>query len=161
YRGSKIATDRSGEGDRRSADGWDERRRRSVRRRKNVPSAGGEKCACDEARRRLFGTVSLGEESERCGSTSLDRNKGYPTIFDRIERRFQRKEFRRKKSFAGHGERRCARHRQEYRGRDPRVQRLGGDRPRCNGACGKDPRYRERKERGCDRIERTDHAFAR
>ena len=60
-----------------------------------------------------------------------------------------------------HGQGRCARYRQEHRGRRPALQQLRGDRSRRHGAGGADPRHRARGEGGPDRGLGADHAEPR
>src|SRR5450631_1647213 len=100
--------------DRRPADGRHEHRRRSVRLRQNVPAAGGEIRARDEAGgglpHALHGT-----------------GQGRP-----LAQQLQRQDR------DGDGEGRRARHRQEHRRRRARVQQLRGDRSRRHGAGGED-----------------------
>ena len=54
-------------GDRRAADGRHEDRRRAVRRRQDVPAAGGEERTRDEARRRVSRAVHGSREGRRSG----------------------------------------------------------------------------------------------
>ena len=57
-------------GDRRAADGRHEDRRRAVRRRQDVPAAGREERARDEARRRLSRAVHGSREGSRAGDAA-------------------------------------------------------------------------------------------
>ena len=103
--------------DRGPADGRDAGRRRPVRQRQDVPAAGREERARDEARGRLPRAVHGGGEARR-----RVRAPGQGRARDRQGRR--------------------ARHRQEHRRRRARLQQLRGDRPRRDGAGGQDPRHR-------------------
>ena len=125
--------------DRRPADGRHERRRRPVRLRQDVPAAGGEVGARDEAGGRLSDAVhGEGEGRARHRREQLQRQ-------DRD----------------GDREGRRARHRQEHRRRRAPVQQLRGDRSRRHGAGGEDPGDRARREGRHHRPVRPDHAVAR
>ncbi len=126
--------------DRRSADGRHERGRRPVRLRQDVPAAGGEVGARDEAGGRPPDAVH-------------GKGKGRARRQQPAEQRRQDRD--------GHGEGRRPRHRQEHRRRRAPVQQLRGDRPRRHGAGGEDPRDREGGERRHHRAVRPDHAVAR
>ena len=112
--------------------------RRSVRRRQDVPAAGGEERAGDEAGRRVPRAVHGGGEA-------AGGRRGAGARHDR----------------AGHGEGRRPRHRQEHRGRGARVQQLPRGRPGRDGAGRPHPgggRRRARVRRG---PVRADHAVPR
>ena len=120
-----------------SADGRDEDRRRPVRRREDVPAAGGEERARDEEGRGLPPPV-------HGGAQAADRR--YVRTGPRPD---------------GDGQGRRSRHRQEHRRSRPRVQQLRGDRSRCDGPGGEDSGCRHRAQGGHRRPERPDHAVAR
>ena len=122
--GARASAERPLRRDRRPADGRHEHRRRPVRLRQDVPAAGGEVGARDEAGGRLSDAVH-GEGEGRA-------------------RRRRRGEARAGKIVHGDGEGRRARHRQEHRRRRAPVQQLRGDRSRRHGAGGEDPRNRAR-----------------
>ena len=124
-------------GHRGPADGRHERRRRPVRRREDVPAAGGEVRPRDEEGRRLPDPVHRGREAAR-------------------RRRAQQRQGRH-----GHGQGRRPRHRQEHRRRRPAVQQLRRRRPRRHGAGAEDPRRRQGGGRRHHRALRADHAVAR
>ena len=123
-------------GDRRSADGRHERRRRPVRRRQDVPAAGGEERARHEARGRAPGAVHR-EEQGRQGAARQRPHRD------------------------GHRQGRRARHRQEHRRRGAAVQQLRGHRPRRHGAVREDPRDGAAREGRLHRPVRADHPLAR
>ena len=123
--------------DRGPADGRDEGRRRPLRLRPDVPAAGGQERAGDEARRGLPGAVHGGGEG-------ADRQQRPRPGHDR----------------ARHRQGRRARHRQEHRRRRPRLQQLRGDRPRRDGPGRHDPRHRRRGGRRRGRPLGPDHAVA-
>ena len=100
-----------------AADGRHADRRRPLRRGEDVPAAGGEERARDEARGRVPGAVHGGRED---GGLEGDADR------------------------ARDGEGRRARHRQEHRRGRPRLQRLRGHRPRRDGRGRPDPRHRDR-----------------
>ena len=126
-------------GDRGAADGRHERRRRPVRLGQDVPAAGGQVGARDEAGGRLPDAVhGAGEAGERQGPAPPQRQ-------DRD----------------GDRQGRRARHRQEHRRRRAPVQQLRGDRSRRHGAGGEDPGDRARREGRHHRPVRPDHALAR
>ncbi len=131
-------------GDRRPADGRHERGRRPVRRRKNVPAAGGEVRARDEAGGRLPPAVHGGREAAQ----------------PRGRHRRRRPQLRRQDR-ARHRQGRRARHRQEHRRRRAPVQQFRGDRPRRDGAGGEDHRDGQGGRRRHHRPVRPDHAVAR
>ncbi len=110
---------------RRPADGRHERGRRPVRLRQDVPAAGGEVGARDEAGRRL--SDALHGEGE-----------GGPWPCPRRARRADRD---------GDGQGRRARHRQEHRRRRSPMQQLRGHRSRRHGSGAEDPRHRARSGR--------------
>ena len=125
HRGSAARLDARARRDRRPADGRHERGRRPVRLGQDVPAAGGEVRARDEAGGRLPAAVhGRREEGERR---------------DRAEVRRQGRD--------GDREGRRARHRQEHRRRRAPVQQLRGDRPRRDGAGDEDPGDRDRPRR--------------
>ena len=124
---------------RRPADGRHERGRRSVRRRQNVPAAGGEVRARDEAGGRL--PHALHGEGEG-GARARARGAG-------------------RADPARHRQGRRARHRQEHRRRRAPMQQLRGDRSRRHGAGAEDPRHRAREEDRHHRPVGPDHAVAR
>ncbi len=123
--------------DRGPADGGDERRRRPVRLRQDVPAAGREIGAGDEAGGRLSHAVH-GAGEGRVGARA-----------------------RRRPDRARHREGRRARHRQEHRRRRAPVQQLRGDRPRRHGAGREDTRGRESRGGRHHRAVGPDHALAR
>ena len=98
------------DGDRRAADGRHERRRRPVRRRQDVPAAGGQVGAGDEE----------GGRATWCRSSRRRRTARNRRANGRIVH--------------GHREGRRARHRQEHRRRRAAVQQLRGHRPGRDGA---------------------------
>ena len=117
HRGGAQALDPLARRDRRPADGRHERGRRPVRLGQDVPAAGGEVRARDEAGGRLPAAVhGRREESERR---------------HRAEVRRQGRD--------GDREGRRARHRQEHRRRRAPVQQLRGHRSRRDGAGDEDP----------------------
>ncbi len=105
-------------GDRRPADGRHERGRRPVRRRQDVPAAGGQERARDEEGGRVPDAVHRG------GARTAGAQRANGTHRD------------------GHRQGRRARHRQEHRRRRAPVQQLRGHRPRRHGAVREDPRDR-------------------
>ena len=107
--------------DRRPADGRHERGRRPVRRRQDVPAAGGEVGARDEAG----------------GGASAALHRG---------RQAGRRRAKRRQDHHGHGQGRRPRHRQEHRRRGARLQRLRHRRPRRHGAGAEDSRRRARAQ---------------
>ena len=119
-RGGAAGARPAAAGDRRPADGRHEDRRRALRRRPDVPAAGGQERAGDEARGRLSRAVHGGREAGR-----RDPPGG-------------------RQGADGDGEGRRPRHRQEHRRRGPRLQRLRGDRPRRDGAVRHHPEDRGR-----------------
>ncbi len=125
-------------GDRRPADGRHERGRRPVRRRQDVPAAGGEKSArvMKEAVAHLIPYI----EAEKARSGTSGQEQGQ----DRDR----------------HGQGRRARHRQEHRFRRAPVQQLRRGQPRCHGAGGEDSQDRARRERRHHRALRPDHAVS-
>ena len=125
-------------GDRGAADGRHERRRRPVRRRQDVPAAGREKRARDEAGGRPPDPVHRGGEGEVGRRRQAEGN-------DRD----------------GDGQGRRPRHRQEHRRRRPPVQQFRRHRSGRHGAGAEDPRRRARAQRRSGRPVRADHAFAR
>jgi 5-methyltetrahydrofolate--homocysteine methyltransferase len=106
-------------GDRRPADGRHERRRRPVRRRQDVPAAGGEIRPRDEEGGRPPAPLYRG------GKGPERPRQGPHRDGDRQGRR--------------------PRYRQEHRRRRAAVQRLRGDRLGRDGALDEDPRGRERE----------------
>ena len=134
----KLA-DKPHRGDRGAADGRHERGRRPVRRGQDVPAAGGEVGARDEAGRRLSATFPGGGEEGLGARPEAGRRQG------------------------GDGDRqgRRARHRQEHRRRRAPVQQLPGDRPRRDGAGAEDPGDGQAGEGRHHRPVRPDHAVAR
>ena len=121
--------------DRGPADGRDEDRRRPLRVGPDVPAAGGEERARDEARGRLPGAVHGGREGREQPGAGQGRAR------NRQGRR--------------------PRHRQEHRRGRPRLQQLRRRRPGRHGAGRADPRHRGRAGRERDRPLRPDHALAR
>ena len=110
---------------------------RPLRRGEDVPPAGREVRARDEEGGRLPRAVHAGGE----GAVGAGRLR------------------------AGHhrdrdGEGRRPRHREEHRGRGPRLQQLPRRGPRRDGARGDDPRHGRSGEGRCDRSLGTDHALA-
>ena len=125
--------------DRRPADGRHERGRRPLRLGKDVPAAGGEVGARDEAGGRLSDAVhGAGEEGQ-----------------GHREEEFQRQDR------DGDRQGRRARHRQEHRRRRAPVQQLRGRRSRRHGAGGENSGDRAGGEGGHHRAVRPDHALAR
>ena len=139
YRGGPQGGEQTHRGDRRAADGRHERGRRPVRCGQDVPAAGGEVGARDEAGRRLSATFPGGGE-ESLGS-------GFQA--------------RRRQGGDGDGEGRRARHRQEHRRRRAPVQQLRGDRSRRDGAGAEDPGDGQAREGRHHRAVGADHAVAR
>ena len=117
------------------ADGRDERRRRPVRRRPDVPAPGRQERPGHEEGRRRAHPVSRGGA----------RGDGQALRDDRH----------------GHGQGRRPRHRQEHRRRGPRLQRLRGRRSGRHGPGRADPGEGDRDRRGPDRPVRADHPVAR
>ena len=125
--------------DRGSADGRDAGRRRSVRRRQDVPPAGRQERAGDEARGRLPRAVhGAGEAPARPGERARP-GQGDPV----------------------HGQGRRARHRQEHRGRGARLQQLRGHRSRGDGPARRAPGHRGGRGLRHRRLLGADHALAR
>ena len=119
-------------GDRRTVDGRHERGGRSLRRRQDVPAAGGEKRARDEERGRAPDPVHRSRE----GRVRRGRRRGEGEGQDRHRDR----------------EGRRARHRQEHRdGRAP-VQQLRRRQHGRDGPVLRDPRGREGRGRGHHRA---------
>ena len=116
------------------AHGRDEDRRRPLRLGEDVPAAGREERAGDEARRRVPGAVHGGREDEPLGGRPRPAR-------DRQGRR--------------------ARHRQEHRRRRPRLQRVRGRRPGGHGPGRPHPRHRARGRVRHRRPLGADHALAR
>ena len=112
----------SDRGHRGPADGRHERRRRPVRRRQDVPAAGGEVGAGDEEGRRLPDPVHRAGEARQPRVRHRQGHQRHDRDGDRQGRR--------------------PRHRQEHRRRGAPVQQLRGDRPRRDGAGAEDPRHR-------------------
>ena len=102
---------------RRAADGRHEDRRRPVRRRQDVPAAGREERARDEARGGVPRAVH--------GRREARRRHARPAAGPRAARDRQG---------------RRPRHRQEHRRRRARLQQLRGDRSRRDGVLRQDPR---------------------
>ena len=125
-------------------DGRHERRRRPVRRRKNVPSAGGQVGACHEAGRCRAAAAHGGGEARQRGRRHRER---------RAQDGWQDPD--------GDREGRCPRHRQEHRRRRARLQQLRDHRPRRHGAGHQDPADGEGREGRHHRPVRPDHAVAR
>ena len=123
-------------GDRGAADERHEHRGRPVRRRQDVPAAGGEECP----------------RHEEVGGTPHPLHRGREA-----GRRLAGEGAR----AARHGEGRRARHRQEHRGRGAAVQQLRGHRPRRDGVVCEDPGDGEGRGRGPHRAERAHHPVAR
>ena len=118
HRGGATQVRAADPGDRRAADGRHERRRRSLRRGQDVPAAGREIGARDEAGGRASRALHRGGEGalRRCRQAQgQDRDRD--------------------------GEGRRARHRQEHRRRRAPVQQLRRDRPGRDGAGEEDPRH--------------------
>ena len=124
-------------GHRGSADGRNERRRRSLRQRQDVSSAGRQERARDEESGRVPPAVSGSRE----------------VFFGEPENRRQ--------SSSRDGQGRRARHREEHRGSRARLQQLRGARPRRDGRERPDPEDGEGRERRPDRPLGADHAVAR
>ena len=126
-------------GDRGAADGRHERGRRPVRRRQDVPAAGGQVGPRDEAGGGLPATLP-GSGEEGLGP---------------------RPEAGRRQGGDGHRQGRRARHRQEHRRRRAPVQQLPGDRSGRDGAGAEDPGDRQAGEGRHHRAVGADHALAR
>ena len=139
YRGGAPAGRQAAARHRGPADGRHERRRRPVRRRQDVPAAGREVGARDEAGGRLPATFPRGGEEDL-------RARGHAG--GRQDR-------------DGDRQGRRARHRQEHRRRRSPVQQLRGDRPRRHGAGGENPRDGETREGRHHRPVGPHHAVAR
>ena len=122
------------------ADGRHERRRRPVRLGQDVPAAGGEVGAGDEAGGRRAAALHGGREAR--------------------ERRRRRARERRQDP-DGDRQGRRPRHRQEHRRRRARLQQLRDHRPRRHGAGDEDPRDGEGREGRHHRPLGPDHALAR
>ena len=138
HRGGQTAVRASPRGDRGPADGRHADRRRPVRRREDVPSAGREERAGHEARGGLPRTVhGRGEAHARRHGTGSGQGR------------------------ARHGEGRRPRHRQEHRWGRPGLQQLCGDRSGRHGARGHAPGHRAQGEMRHRRRVGTDHAFPR
>ncbi len=136
-RGPRRPTDR---GHRGSADGRDERRRRPVRRRQDVPAPGGEVGPRDEE------GGCLPDPVHRAGEARQPR--------------VRHREGHQRHDRDGDGEGRRARHRQEHRRRGAAVQQLRGHRPRRDGAGPEDPRHRPGGRGRRHRAVRPDHPVA-
>ena len=136
HRGGAARLRASAAGHRGAADGRHEYRRRPVRRRQDVPAAGGQERACHEARRGPPGPLHRAEQG-------------------RLGRPPQQRPHR-----DGDRQGRRARHRQEHRRRRSAVQQFRGHRPRRHGALREDPRHRPARERGLHRPLRADHPLA-
>ena len=108
HRGGAAEAAAAARRDRGPAHGRDVDRRRPLRLREDVPAAGGEERAGDEAGGRLPRAVHGGREAGGNGRGARE---------DR----------------AGHGQGGRARHRQEHRRRRARLQQLRGHRPRRHG----------------------------
>ncbi|MDR8859523.1 hypothetical protein FEP87_05830 [Burkholderia multivorans] len=145
YRGS-AREDRRGrrppdQRDRGAADGRHEHRRRPVRPGQDVPAAGREVRARDEAGGRPSDPVHRGRKAAARGSGRRRAREGQDRDRDRQGRR--------------------ARHRQEHRvGRAP-VQQLRSRQHGRDGAVQRDPREGEGRRRGHHRAVRPDHAEPR
>ena len=122
HRGGAAGGRQAAGRDRRPADGRHERGRRPVRRRQDVPAAGGEVGARDEAGGGLPAAVHGG----RGRRPAAQGGRQDPD---------------------GHRQGRRARHRQEHRRRRPAVQQLRGDRPRRHGPGRPHPRRGGRARR--------------
>ena len=124
--------------DRRPADGRHEHRRRPVRPGQDVPAAGGEERACDEAGGRppaalhRSGKEGAGRRRRRGQTQGQDRHR--------------------------HRQGRRARHRQEHRHRRAPVQQLRGREHGRDGALPGHPGQGPRRRRRHHRPERADHA---
>ena len=137
HRGSAPEVRAAARDHRRAADGRHEDRRRPVRRRQDVPAAGGQERARDEEGRRLPAALHGGGEA----AVRVAVRAGPHRDGDRQGRR--------------------PRHRQEHRRRGARLQQLRGHRPRRDGPGREDPRRGDRAEGRHRRAERADHAVAR
>ena len=122
HRGGAAQVHAAARRHRGAADGRHARRRRSLRRRQDVPAASGQERARDEARGRVPLALHGGGE-------------GPPRPADASEQC---------EDPHGHRQGRRPRHRQEHRGRRPRVQRLRRRRPRRDGPVRQDPRHGDR-----------------
>ena len=127
--------------DRRAADGRHERGRRPVRLGQDVPAAGGQIGARDEAGGRAPDAVYGSEKQSGAGGSDGDAEGQ-----DRDR----------------HGQGRRPRHRQEHRRRGAPVQQLRGHRSRRDGAGGaRSCRWRREEKCRHHRPVRADHALAR
>ena len=126
---------------RRPADGRHESGRRSVRRRQDVPAAGGEERPRDEEGRRVPDAVHGRGKGARAEGGHRHARAGQDPD--------------------GHRQGRRPRHRQEHRRRRARLQQLRGHRPRRDGADRQDPADRDRREGRHGGPERAHHAVAR
>ena len=111
HRGGAHGLGEAARRDRGPADGRDEGRRRPLRLRPDVPAAGREERAGDEA----------------CGRVSR-------AVYGRGEGADREQRPRAGEDRPRNGQGRRARHRQEHRRRRARLQQLRGDRPRRDGA---------------------------
>jgi hypothetical protein len=111
---ARLGIDAPARRHRRPADGRHERRRRPLRRRQDVPAAGGE----------------VGARHEAGGGPPDPLHRGGQEAQRRLVEGHNRHR---------HGEGRRARHRQEHRRRGARLQWLRDRRPRRDGAGGEDP----------------------
>ena len=136
-RGSAPAVRAAARDHRRAADGRHEDRRRPLRRRQDVPAAGGQERARDEEGRRLPAALHGGGEAPLRFAVRAGPHRD------------------------GDGQGRRPRHRQEHRRRGARLQQLRGHRSRRDGARREDPRRGDRAEGRHRRAERPDYAVAR
>ena len=120
---------------RRPADGRHERGRRPVRRRQDVPAAGGE----------------VGPRDEAGGGAPAALHRG---------RQAGRRRAERGQDHHGHGQGRRPRHRQEHRRRGAGLQRLRHRRPGRHGAGAEDSRRCKGAQGRHHRPVGPDHAFA-
>ncbi|MCY1176609.1 hypothetical protein D9M73_168880 [compost metagenome] len=120
--------------DRRPVDGRHEHRRRPVRRRQDVPAAGGEVRPGDEAGRGPPDPVHRTGKRRQAGGQGQDPD--------------------------GDRQRRRARHRQEHRRRGAGLQRLRHRRPGRDGAGGENPAGGQGTEVRHHRPVRPDHPVA-
>ena len=135
HRGGAPADRPADRGHRGPADGRHERGRRSVRRRQDVPAAGGEERARDEEGGRAPAALHRGGEDRDVAAQGQDRH--------------------------GDGQGRRPRHRQEHRRRGPAVQQFRGHRSRRHGAVPGHPEVGQRQQGRHDRPLGPDHAVAR
>ena len=127
--------------DRGPPDGGDADRRRSVRRRQDVPAAGRQERPGDEEGRRVPRAVHGGREAAVAGERRHRARAGQGDLVHREGRR--------------------PRHREEHRRRRLGLQQLRGHRPRRDGAGRRAARHGDRTGLQRGRLLGTDHPLAR